>query len=93
MNSTSMARGRVIVDGGAPHPLGESPRITLGREPDNDIVINHPMVSRRHLAIEWRGAAWYLVDIGSTNGFFFAGGRRMAELMVAGPTQVRLGGT
>ena len=90
MNSTSMARGRVIVDGGAPHPLGGAQRITLGREPDNDIVINHPMVSRRHLAIEWRGTAWCLVDIGSTNGFF-VNGRRMAEFMVPGTTQVRLG--
>ncbi|MBN0973998.1 MULTISPECIES: FHA domain-containing protein [unclassified Gordonia (in: high G+C Gram-positive bacteria)] len=86
-----MARGRVIVDGGAPHPLGGgAQRITLGREPDNDIVINHPMVSRRHLAIEWRGTAWCLVDIGSTNGFF-VNGRRMAEFMVPGTTQVRLG--
>lgn len=90
MNSTSMARGRVIVDGGAPHPLGGAQRITLGREPDNDIVINHPMVSRRHLAIEWRGTAWCLVDIGSTNGFF-VNGLRMAEFMVPGTTQVRLG--
>ncbi len=89
MNSSPMARGRVVVDGGA-HPLGESPRLTLGREPDNDIVVNHPLVSRRHLAIEWRGSAWYLVDLGSTNGFF-AGGQRVPEFAVSGPTRVRLG--
>ncbi|GAA1480231.1 ATP transporter ATP-binding protein/permease [Gordonia sinesedis] len=89
MNSVWMARGRVIVAGVA-HPLGDAPRVTLGRTPDNDIVINHPMVSRRHLAIEWRGQSWSVVDIGSTNGFFVAG-RRVGELTVSGPIQIRLG--
>ena len=44
MNSSPMARGRVVVDGGPPHPLGESPRLTLGREPDNDIVVNLSLI-------------------------------------------------
>ena len=90
MNSMSMTRGRVTVDGGVVHPLGDRQRITLGRTPDNDIVINHPMVSRHHLAVEWRGSAWCLVDTGSTNGFYL-NGRRLPELTLTGPVAVRVG--
>lgn len=89
MNSVSMTTGRITV-AGQTHPLGKSARITVGRTPDNDIVVNHPLVSRRHLAVEWRGDRWWLVDIGSTNGVF-AGGRRVGELPLNGSVQVRLG--
>lgn len=90
MNSMSMTRGRVTVDGGQVHPIGDRQRISIGRTPDNDIVINHPMVSRHHLALEWRVTAWCLVDTGSTNGFYL-NGRRIPELTVSGPVQVRIG--
>jgi adenylate cyclase len=41
---------------------------TIGRTAENDLVINHPSVSRRHARVEKRGDAWWLVDLGSTNG-------------------------
>ncbi|MDL9935899.1 FHA domain-containing protein [Gordonia sp. ABSL1-1] len=84
-----MTRGSVTVDG-TTHPLGERPRITLGRTPDNDIVVNHPTVSRHHLAIEWRANRWWVVDTGSTNGFF-VNGRRVPEFALPGSVQIRVG--
>ncbi|GAC70294.1 FHA domain-containing protein [Gordonia soli] len=89
MNRPATAPWRVTVDG-ATHQLGATPRVTIGRTPENDIVVNHPLVSRRHLAIEWRGSGWVLADVGSTNGFF-VGGQRLHELPLTDAIEVRLG--
>lgn len=50
--------------------------ITLGRAPDNDVVVNHPQVSRRHAHITRRDKWLVLEDLGSTNGTF-VGKRRL----------------
>ncbi|MGV9670927.1 FHA domain-containing protein [Gordonia sp. NPDC003504] len=84
-----MIRGRVTV-AGVSHPLGDAHRVRLGRTPDNDVVVNHPLVSRHHLLIEWRGTGWWVIDAGSTNGFY-SGGARVSELPLTGSTSFRLG--
>lgn len=45
----------------------EQPRITLGRDSKNRIVIDHPKVSRVHARIEMRNDTFILTDQ-STNG-------------------------
>lgn len=48
-------------------PIG--PRgLTIGRAPANDLVLDHPSVSRNHARIEFDGAQYRVVDLGSTNG-------------------------
>lgn len=47
--------------------LRESP-VSVGRIEGNDIVLNHPSVSRRHARFELRGDVWWIVDLNSTNG-------------------------
>src|SRR5437773_10869604 len=42
--------------------------ITIGRAPDNLIVIEDPSVSGRHAEIRLVGEAYHLKDRGSTNG-------------------------
>ncbi len=42
--------------------------ITIGRAPDNDVVIPLDTVSSRHARLEREGARVWLVDEGSTNG-------------------------
>jgi dienelactone hydrolase len=42
--------------------------VTLGRAPDNDIVVGDPATSGRHGRIEVRGGAFWISDLGSTNG-------------------------
>ncbi|MGC5245843.1 FHA domain-containing protein [Gordonia sp. DT219] len=88
-SSVSMIPGRLTV-AGTTHSLGGSPRVRIGRTPDNDIVVNHPLVSRHHLSIEWRGTGWWAVDAGSTNGFF-NGPQRVSELALTGAVTFRLG--
>jgi hypothetical protein len=51
-----------------------SDRITIGRTPNNDVVINDPSVSRLHAYVK-RGPhdAWSVTDAGSKNGSWLRG--------------------
>lgn len=47
--------------------------MTLGRDPDNDIVIDAEVVSRRHARIVGSADVWTITDLGSTNGLCIDG--------------------
>jgi ABC-type multidrug transport system ATPase subunit/pSer/pThr/pTyr-binding forkhead associated (FHA) protein/ABC-type multidrug transport system permease subunit len=49
------------------YPISK-PTLSVGRAPDNDIVINHPAVSGHHLTITVAGEEASLTDLNSTNG-------------------------
>jgi ABC-type multidrug transport system ATPase subunit/pSer/pThr/pTyr-binding forkhead associated (FHA) protein/ABC-type transport system involved in multi-copper enzyme maturation permease subunit len=49
--------------------------ITIGRTPDNKIVVPHPQVSARHAQIIDQGGSLFLEDLGSGNGTFVRGQR------------------
>ena len=53
-----------------------APLTTIGRAPDNDIVLNGRSVSKHHAVIERSGENFVLVDRDSANGVF-VGGRRV----------------
>jgi adenylate cyclase len=42
--------------------------MSVGRVEGNDIVLDHPSVSRRHAIFQMRGDALWIVDLRSTNG-------------------------
>lgn len=46
---------------------------TLGRDVNNAIVIDDEFVSASHAALSYRGRAWYVEDLGSTNGTYVNG--------------------
>ncbi|HEY9651971.1 MAG TPA: FHA domain-containing protein, partial [Coleofasciculaceae cyanobacterium] len=50
--------------------------IRIGRSPDNDVILNDPLVSRRHVELREvsspSGSLWHLVNQG-TNGTFLNG--------------------
>lgn len=53
---------------GQRHPL-EVPRVRIGRDPKNQIVINDDVyVSRHHAFITFEDGKWWLEDLGSKNG-------------------------
>lgn len=57
--------------------------MTVGRTPPNDIVIQHPKVSRSHAIIRMlKEGEYYLVDVGSTNGTFLNGRRVMTPVLL-----------
>ncbi|WP_300007952.1 ATP-binding cassette domain-containing protein [Pseudonocardia sp.] len=56
-------------------------RITVGRLPDNDVVLDDLLVSRHHAELRRDGSGWHIVDLGSGNGVFVNGVRVQAALV------------
>jgi FHA domain/Domain of unknown function (DUF1707) len=42
--------------------------LVIGRNPDCDLVVMDPTVSRRHAELRREGGRWILADLGSSNG-------------------------
>ncbi len=40
----------------------------IGRDLDNEVVVQDPTVSGRHAVFSFRDGAWWVEDLGSTNG-------------------------
>lgn len=49
------------------------PQISIGRAPDNDIVLSSLDVSRHHARLENVGGSWHVVDVESRGGTFYDG--------------------
>src|SRR6185436_5946046 len=56
------------VDLGVPRVTDLKSDMSLGRTEGNDLVLNHPSVSRKHARVEARNNHWWIVDLKSTNG-------------------------
>lgn len=41
---------------------------TIGRSPENAVVLDDTFVSSEHARLSWNGKGWVLEDLGSTNG-------------------------
>jgi hypothetical protein len=63
------------------HKLLSSPLI-IGRFDEADRTLPETAVSRQHLRLEQRDGAWYVIDLGSTNGSFLGGSRLPANVAV-----------
>jgi len=50
------------------YPLVEGSTLTIGRHPDNDIIIDNRAVSSHHARVEHRGGEIELIDLESKNG-------------------------
>jgi len=64
--------------------------ITVGRHPENDIVLNTPLASRTHARIERRGDHFVLRDLNSRNGTW-VNGAKTAEQRLQGGETIRIG--
>lgn len=69
----------------------EGRQVSIGRDPQCDLVLDDDRVSRRHATLRARGAAWVLVDHGSKNGTA-VDGRSVAEADLADGSWVSFGG-
>jgi hypothetical protein len=55
------------------------PVLTLGRELDNDLIIQDSQCSRRHAQITYNQGVYYLTDVGSANGTLLNGSRLIPQ--------------
>jgi hypothetical protein len=76
---------------GKQFPIPTNGLTSIGRAPDNDLVIADPTVSQRHAIISFDGGSATLRDLGSSNGTF-VGAARVNEASLTDGASVRLGG-
>ena len=69
--------GGLAGDAGHSRPLATG-RTTIGRDPNNDVVLDDDTISSEHAAIEVRDGRYWLEDLRSTNGTRL-GSRRLAD--------------
>lgn len=90
-----MAEGIRLVMTKGPEPgqtfSADKDLITIGRAPDNDVVVNHPEVSRQHARLVRQGTAMVVEDLGSTNGTFVNGVRLSAPHTLSNGDVIGLG--
>lgn len=55
--------------------FGEREKLTFGRDPASDVVLDMPNVSRYHAQVTRVGRRYYITDLHSTNGTFVNGKR------------------
>ena len=78
------------VDLGVQRVADLRPETSIGRTEGNDIILNHPSVSRRHAKIESRKEAWWIIDLQSTNGVK-VNGNLVAEAQVNPGDKILIG--
>jgi FhaA, N-terminal domain/FHA domain len=76
---------------GTKHEL-EQVQTTIGRGRDCDIQLADPNVSRRHAEVRQEGAAYWVVDLDSTNGME-VNGRRLKRAKLRQGDRITLGST
>ncbi|HET8685000.1 MAG TPA: FHA domain-containing protein, partial [Micromonosporaceae bacterium] len=64
--------------------------VVAGRDPACHLVVDDPLVSRRHAEVGWADGGWSVRDLDSRNGTYLAG-RRVATAPVAAGAEIRLG--
>ena len=65
--------------------------VTIGRAPENDLVLNHPKVSRNHARIErTEDGGLKLIDNRSANGTFVQG-EKITRIALVGGETIRMG--
>jgi DNA-binding SARP family transcriptional activator len=89
----TVARVEVVTEGGREVILLTSPRLSIGRGAENDVVIEGDVtVSRRHAEITRRESGWSIRDFGSSNGTYLGTERIEGECPLRDGDEVHIGG-
>ncbi|NJM65336.1 MAG: FHA domain-containing protein [Acaryochloris sp. RU_4_1] len=71
--------------------LRDRSRLTLGRDPRNTTVIDHPVVSRFHAQIDLKGGTWFIEDLHSSNGTYVNGRQIRTQQPLRPGDTIRIG--
>ena len=69
----------------------DTPEVFIGRDLNNEVVINDPEVSRRHTRLFLQGVSYVVEDLGSTNGTSVNGQRLMGPYTLRPGELIMLG--
>lgn len=67
--------------------------LTVGRAPECDLKIDDTYASQQHARVFARNGAWYVEDLGSTNGTFVNEQRLAAPAQLTPGDKIRIGTT
>lgn len=68
--------------------------ITIGRDENNDVIVDDPKVSRHHIqVVQTDDGQFRLADFGSTNGTYVNGQRISGEISLSEDDIIRIGNT
>lgn len=88
--AASLIKTRVSIE------FDDFPTVSIGRSPENVVVIPDPEVSRKHASLNFDGRKITLKDLGSSNGSFVYNGRefeRVSDSVEVRPNTVLKFGT
>lgn len=71
--------------------FGEKNKIQIGRDPYNDVILDHPKVSRYHAQVERVGQRYRVLDLRSSNGTFVNDQQITGELWLHPDDAIRIG--
>lgn len=72
--------------------LNEKRTVTLGRDPESDLVLPAPNASRNHSLLKWDGEKLVIEDLESRNGVYVNANRIEKEASLGTGDVVELGG-
>lgn len=90
---TGASRVSVSSDGGRPRFVPMSMSMVIGRGHDCELPLDDTYVSQQHARIFGKGDAWYVEDMGSTNGTYVNDQRLAAPAMIQAGDRIRVGTT
>jgi hypothetical protein len=73
----------LIIEGREAFPVIDA-TVKIGRNPENDLILNDPRISRRHAQLLSRQNHHILIDLGSTGGTFVNGQRITKQVLRPG---------
>ncbi len=68
-------------------------RLTIGRNPDNDLKPDDPLLSRQHAILEPVASGWQITDLNSTNGVYVNGERIIKPTPIHPNDEIKVGAT
>ena len=80
-------------EGGKPRAVKVTVSMTIGRAPECELKIEDTYASQQHARLFGRNGAWYVEDLGSTNGTFVNDQKLAAPAMVQPGDSIRIGTT
>lgn len=78
---------------GKPRSVKLGASMTIGRAPECDLLIDDTYASSQHARLFGKNGAWFVEDLGSTNGTFVNDQKLAAPAMVQPGDRIRVGTT